>query len=222
MSRKWALLVVVVAVALIGVSACANKAPMTPATTGQATAVANQDVKDNIVAATKATLAQPMQAHIERVADGKTVTGNLEWTPPNAVHLSTVDGSQDFMAAAGTQQVWVKDPSGNYIQADQAMVQGYLRFFQYALPAYGITQAGNVTLSNIQSLGTETIDGTATNVYQYTVTNTSSGSSEPEQVKLWVAQSTGLPVKSVHSAPSHTTTITYKYDPGVKVALPTA
>jgi hypothetical protein len=219
MSRRGALLVVV-AVVLMGVTACA-KAPMTPATTGQATAVANQDVKNNIVAATQATLAQPMQAHIERVADGKTNTGNLEWTPPNAVHLSTVDGSQDFMAAAGTQQVWVKGPDGKYTQADQAMVQGYLRFFQYALPAYGITQAGNVTLTGTQSLGTETVDGTATNVYQYTATSTASGSSETEQVKLWVAQSNGLPVKSIHTAPSHTTTITYKYDPNVKVTLPT-
>ena len=38
--------------------------------------------------------------------------------------LDTGDGSQDFVAAAGTQQVWMKGPGGKYVTADQAMVQG--------------------------------------------------------------------------------------------------
>ncbi len=215
MSTRGSALVLLVAVIVLG--AC-SKAPMTPATAGQATAVQLQSQADQIVAITKNMLSHPLRAQITRVADGQTQAGTMEWVPPNIMHVTI--GNQDFILLAGTQKFWLKDPNGKYLPVDQAQVQGYLRLIAYTLPQFGMAFAESSQVTQAQAPTTENVNNVSTTVYKYTVTTSISGTSEQAQVTLWVDTSTGLPVKSQTVSPSNQTTITYTYDNNITITVP--
>jgi hypothetical protein len=79
--------------------------------------------------------------------------------------------------------------------------------------------SGDLVYSNGMVNGTEVINGSPAIVYSYSTTL--KGLNASAQYKLWVDQTSGLPVKSENiTADGSTIDMTIKYDPSITISLP--
>jgi hypothetical protein len=84
---------------------------------------------------------------------------------------------------------------------------------------FSLDLSGNLVYSDGMVAGIEVINGSPAIVYSYSTTL--KGLDASAHYKLWVDQTSGLPVKSENTDPEgSTTTMTITYDPGITISLP--
>ena len=84
---------------------------------------------------------------------------------------------------------------------------------------FSLDLSGNLVYSDGMVAGIEVINGSPAIVYSYSTTL--KGLDATAHYKLWVDQTSGLPVKSENTDPEgSTTTMTITYDPSITISLP--
>jgi hypothetical protein len=205
----------------LGLTGCGARPTASPA------AVANQTpdqsaLREAVLAAFRAQRDQPYRTQSTTVTkDGAGGSTLVEYVPPDRYHIAGDNGTELIVAG---QQVYLKQGE-EWAPAD--------------IPADSLIDPDTLTrledsISDLQDLGSDTLDGVAMQVCQYQ-SKIKVGDDEPlAQTKLWIGAADGLPYKMVMDGQvasfdastgqvtgvEATTTLTYTYDATLQIEVP--
>ena len=136
-----------------------------------------------------------------------------EVVPPDKIHVIIGGGNMEIILLEG--QVWSKTLGAEWAQmGSPEMMQGIFDTIN--------GQISDTTLTNVQFAGSEPVFGVQTDIY--TFTNALPDSNVSSDVKLWISQESGLPVRleSTNVAAGVTSTVvqTIEYDDTITVEAP--
>lgn len=196
----------------------APEAPTATPETAQAAAPSG-DAQEAVMSAISAQLAGgPYRATTTIEADGATTKMNVEMIPPDKLHaiISAAEGNTELILVDGTtwfksgDTPWMQMPGGDMVQNMLASVQA---------------DAAKGTLTNVQLVGTEEVNGQAAQVYAFTSSYGEGDQQVSSDVKLWISEASGLPIKmeatGVAMGTSSHTVQTIEYDDSITIEAPT-
>jgi hypothetical protein len=195
---NYIVLVTVCLVSLgIAVTSCQSQAgsvatnpPMPAASPTVEPTPSGDEIRDTITNALLALNTQSNRMDVITIpADGNTQTSTIEFVPPDRKHIVDLNSGVEYIVIG--QKVYMKTgASGNWEETQ--------------IPASTFLGEGEVsgqtigeTISDVQLVRDDTLDGRAVRVYSYNSTTTASGVELHSQTELWVGVSDGLPYKMV-------------------------
>jgi hypothetical protein len=155
----------------------------------------------------------PYRATTEVNSEGTVTEMISEVVPPDKIHVTIGGGNMEIILFEGT--VWSRTAGAPWAQmGSPEMMQGIFDTIN--------GQINDTTLTNVQYVGSEPVFGVQTDIY--TFTNTLPDSDITSDVKLWISQESGLPVRleSTNVAGGVTSTVvqTIEYDSSITVEAP--
>jgi outer membrane lipoprotein-sorting protein len=158
----------------------------------------------------------PFRATTTLNADGTVTEMVSEVIPPDTMRVVIGGGNMELIMVDGT--LWSKSGESPWAQmGGTQMMEGILDTIR--------GQADTNSLTNVQLVGSEPVLGVQTDVYTFTSALGEGEGAITSDVKLWVAQDTGLPVRmessSVANGVTTTAIQTIEYDPAITITAPT-
>jgi hypothetical protein len=146
-------------------------------------------------------------------SDGTITEMISEVVPPDKIHVTIGGGNMEIILIEG--QVWSKTLGAEWAQMGSPdMMQGIFDTIN--------GQISDTTLSNVQFAGSEPVLGVQADIY--TFTSAMPDSNVSSDVKLWISQESGLPIRleSTNVAQGVTSTViqTIEYDSTITVDAP--
>jgi hypothetical protein len=157
----------------------------------------------------------PYRATTTVDADGTITEMVAEVVPPDKMHVVIGGGNLELLLIEGT--LWSKSVDAPWAQMGSPdMMQSIFDSI------HGQIEESNLT--NVQYVGTEPVFGEATDVYTFTSTLGEGEDAAVSDVKLWISQATGLPVRmestgTAMGVTSHTTQA-IEYDNTIAIEPP--
>jgi outer membrane lipoprotein-sorting protein len=153
---------------------------------------------------------------------GTVVTNTIEYQLPDRIHMITPAG--EFIAIRN-QGTWQK--TGSTWQ--KAQVDLGAAIFDDLNPQAldKLRQTLDVKQGTVKDLGMQTVNGKQAHAYQYESSITTNGTTINSTTTLWIDPASNLPLQSeivsdplVPGGAKTKTTITYTYDPNIKIQAP--
>jgi hypothetical protein len=148
-------------------------------------------------------------------ADGTITEMVAEVVPPDSLHIVIGGGNMEMILLGGTlwsksgEAAWTQMGSPDMANAIFDSMQGYI---------------DGAALTNVQHVGSEPVFGQQTDVYSFTSSLGEGEEAVTSDVKLWVSQATGLPIRmeSTGTAMGVTSHVVQaiEYDPSITIAPP--
>lgn len=195
--------------------AAATEAPAAPEV--PQAAAPSGDAQEVVVNAMAAQMAGgPYRAMTTIDADGTITEMTAEVIPPDKMHIVISGGTLEMIMVDGT--AWSKSGDTAWAQmGSPEMMQGIFDSVR--------GQVDGSTFSNVQLVGSEPVYGVATDVYSFTSSIGEGAEAVTSEVKLWINNATGLPVRmestSVANGVSTHTVQNIEYDNAITIEAPT-
>jgi outer membrane lipoprotein-sorting protein len=203
---------------MLAVAACStppanNTNTNSSSSPGSATPAGTEaNLLDTMTEAMKAQFAaKSFRARMESLSEGKNITATVEYVAPDRIHMIS-NVSEMIVVGSNT---YVKPVNGSWQKFPMDVNQIISSFRNPKM----IEDLRNGTDARL--VGTDTVDGVAVNVYQYTMKNPT-GITGTSVSKVWIATSDNLPRKmeteSEFNGKTSKTHVTY-YDYGADIKI---
>ncbi|HKP87143.1 MAG TPA: hypothetical protein VJZ26_13655 [Blastocatellia bacterium] len=180
-----------------------------------ASAPSNANPLDMVTSSMKAQLdAKSFRVRLESSYDGRNTTQVIEYVNPDRIRMT---GGPVEVIVVGSN-TYTKLPTGQWQKTPMDVNQMLSSFRDPKI----IDELRNST--NVQLVGTDTVDGMPMKVYQYTTTN-AFGTNITTTSKAWIAASDNLPRKiesegQINGKPSKSLVTYYDYNADIKIEPP--
>lgn len=157
----------------------------------------------------------PYRATTTMDAGGTITEMTTEVVPPDSMHVTIGGGNLELLLIDGV--LWSKSGETDWEQmGSPEMMQSIFDSVQNQFDAGSI--------SNVQHVGTEPVFGEQTEVYSFTSTLGEGAEALTSEVKVWLSQTSGLPVRmestgTVNEIPTHTVQ-SIEYDDTITITAP--
>lgn len=193
-------------------------APVAPTATTAPTKAVSGDAKSTLIASLQTDLMKrSLRAQVTSETAGTTTPMTIEYVPPDRYHIVTSSAGMNFEMIIIGKQAWQK--AGETWQVFPTDFSALISSMSNELSAEAL--AG---ITDVQTVGTENLDGAPMTVYSYKSTTTVSGVTTTSNAKLWVGVRDGLPHKAVSESTLNgvatKTTQLITYDPALKIEPP--
>jgi len=214
-------LITVSAILIFFALGCAKITQLMPASksggtgSGSGGTKASSDPRQDVIDASTKFIALPYFSAKMTSSGQNEIKTQVDYVAPDRYHIAYLGGTgggmemiligNDMYMKAGGK--WAKSPGAN----------------ANSIPSLrdSFTEEGLKSLNDVQSAGTETIDGKEANVYTYK--NVTPKGQYPFESRIWISQDSGLPMKIVVDYPSGVLkqmTVVYDTDTPVKIEPP--
>jgi hypothetical protein len=202
----------------------AETTPVTPTAASDASGATTGGLPDIIVNAQKLQMQSGAFRAVMKIDTGAgiTVENTIEYQLPDRVHMITPAG--EFVAIRN-QGTWQKNGS----TWEKAQTDLGASIFSNLDPKAldDLRKSLDVKQGSVKDMGTQTLNGKPAHVYQYESSINAGGTTINSTTTLWIDPATNLPIQSdivsdplVAGGAKTKMTITYTYDPNIKVETP--